>query len=245
MKCPNCEKTIKTGAKFCSNCGASLVKKCKKCHLEMNLDEKFCSNCGFDNTQEYVSPASKAVKDAAKKTKKAAKSFKEYMNIRRIGAVIELSVSILYMFAWNFKLPFYWVSLMIFPICCFVYDSKAWGFLSSFISIIFIVNCLIGFASLQAEGYDVFKPSILVYLIDLLGPVLMCCGGEPMATYHSKTGYIYYCPNCRSIFSHDSKVLTDLCPKCHHTYLKGTNLLKYDWDRLTEEEKYDLTWKWM
>ncbi len=46
--CPKCGETVKKGAKFCGNCGESLVKTrhCSNCGSEIKGDDKFCPNCG-------------------------------------------------------------------------------------------------------------------------------------------------------------------------------------------------------
>ena len=44
--CPNCNEKIKKGAKFCANCGASLIEVCPKCHANVEKGAKFCSECG-------------------------------------------------------------------------------------------------------------------------------------------------------------------------------------------------------
>lgn len=43
--CPSCgNKTLK--GKFCSSCGASLIRKCPKCNSEVSPESKFCLECG-------------------------------------------------------------------------------------------------------------------------------------------------------------------------------------------------------
>lgn len=44
--CPSCHKKNNNEAKFCDNCGQSLLKKCLKCHTLNNVTAKFCINCG-------------------------------------------------------------------------------------------------------------------------------------------------------------------------------------------------------
>ena len=46
--CPKCGETVKKGAKFCGNCGESLVKTrhCSNCGAEIKGDDKYCPNCG-------------------------------------------------------------------------------------------------------------------------------------------------------------------------------------------------------
>lgn len=52
-KCPTCNKTVKSDAKFCPECGANMtiifkppVTICSKCGKENDPGNKFCSNCG-------------------------------------------------------------------------------------------------------------------------------------------------------------------------------------------------------
>jgi len=44
--CPKCQFENSPKAKFCSECGTSLVFKCPICSSESPLDAKFCSGCG-------------------------------------------------------------------------------------------------------------------------------------------------------------------------------------------------------
>ena len=46
MNCPNCQATNPAGAKFCMNCGQSLVLTCPNCATELPPTAKFCFNCG-------------------------------------------------------------------------------------------------------------------------------------------------------------------------------------------------------
>jgi len=46
MNCTNCHTTNPEAAKFCSNCGASLVARCANCQSELAVNARFCSNCG-------------------------------------------------------------------------------------------------------------------------------------------------------------------------------------------------------
>ncbi len=48
--CMNCQFINPDGAKFCSNCGASLSKACSNCGTELLQNAKFCSNCGQTQT---------------------------------------------------------------------------------------------------------------------------------------------------------------------------------------------------
>lgn len=45
VKCPNCNEITPKG-KFCSFCGAPLVKTCRNCGAQLNENASFCSECG-------------------------------------------------------------------------------------------------------------------------------------------------------------------------------------------------------
>jgi ribosomal protein L40E len=46
--CPKCEKPLASNAKFCPECGASLINKevCPTCGAKLNPEAKFCQECG-------------------------------------------------------------------------------------------------------------------------------------------------------------------------------------------------------
>ncbi len=46
--CPQCEKPLASNAKFCPECGTTLVNKnvCSKCGTLLSLGAKFCAECG-------------------------------------------------------------------------------------------------------------------------------------------------------------------------------------------------------
>ena len=48
ITCPNCNKELKEGTKFCNFCGAKIEKKkaCVKCGREISSSAKFCNFCG-------------------------------------------------------------------------------------------------------------------------------------------------------------------------------------------------------
>lgn len=46
MKCPNCGTENPSNAKFCSNCGSSLVSRCANCGSELPPGARFCMSCG-------------------------------------------------------------------------------------------------------------------------------------------------------------------------------------------------------
>lgn len=45
-RCPSCNQPVRAGARFCDNCGASLVLACAKCGAELRPGAKFCDSCG-------------------------------------------------------------------------------------------------------------------------------------------------------------------------------------------------------
>lgn len=47
IACPNCNALNSQGAKFCQQCGASLIPSgCKQCGTSLPPGAKFCSRCG-------------------------------------------------------------------------------------------------------------------------------------------------------------------------------------------------------
>jgi len=44
--CPTCGQQVAAGAKFCSNCGTTLVVTCANCGKELIAGAKFCPECG-------------------------------------------------------------------------------------------------------------------------------------------------------------------------------------------------------
>lgn len=45
-RCPSCNQSVREGAKFCDNCGASLTLLCAQCGASLRPSAKFCDNCG-------------------------------------------------------------------------------------------------------------------------------------------------------------------------------------------------------
>ena len=44
--CPKCGAAVKKGAKFCSECGATMGEVCPKCGAAVKKGAKFCPECG-------------------------------------------------------------------------------------------------------------------------------------------------------------------------------------------------------
>jgi len=49
VRCHKCNELLDQGAKFCSSCGAAIIKskECPKCKELNDPDAKFCDNCGY------------------------------------------------------------------------------------------------------------------------------------------------------------------------------------------------------
>ena len=54
LTCPNCNKEVNAGAKFCSHCGTPIPEKgaCPGCGLPVGGDMAFCPHCGTPVTQK-------------------------------------------------------------------------------------------------------------------------------------------------------------------------------------------------
>ena len=52
MRCPKCKTENRQGARFCANCGASLVLACPQCGTELPAFAKFCDACGAQVTAQ-------------------------------------------------------------------------------------------------------------------------------------------------------------------------------------------------
>jgi class 3 adenylate cyclase/tetratricopeptide (TPR) repeat protein len=63
MNCPNCTKPNPDDARFCMNCGTSLVHSCSNCGTELPAGANFCLNCG--QKVEAAAAGTPAVTDAA------------------------------------------------------------------------------------------------------------------------------------------------------------------------------------
>jgi len=65
MKCSKCGQENRTGAKFCSECGAHLVSVCTKCGVQLSPTSKFCSECGHPAGQAAPSISSSSARFTA------------------------------------------------------------------------------------------------------------------------------------------------------------------------------------
>ncbi|MFQ6025969.1 MAG: protein kinase [Dehalococcoidia bacterium] len=50
MQCPNCGHESRPDRKFCTNCGAELLRVCPGCESPVEPDERFCGECGWQLT---------------------------------------------------------------------------------------------------------------------------------------------------------------------------------------------------
>jgi membrane protease subunit (stomatin/prohibitin family) len=46
VECGNCHSQVRTGAKFCSECGTAMQKHCTNCNADLTATAKFCAECG-------------------------------------------------------------------------------------------------------------------------------------------------------------------------------------------------------
>lgn len=46
MKCPECNKSNPSEAKFCAECGSKLTLRCSRCNTPVVYGAKFCIECG-------------------------------------------------------------------------------------------------------------------------------------------------------------------------------------------------------
>jgi membrane protease subunit (stomatin/prohibitin family) len=46
VDCGNCHSQVRSGAKFCSECGTPMQKHCTNCNADLTASAKFCAECG-------------------------------------------------------------------------------------------------------------------------------------------------------------------------------------------------------
>ncbi|HBY94440.1 MAG: zinc ribbon domain-containing protein [Ardenticatenaceae bacterium] len=82
MDCPRSQTTNPTGAKFCTNCGASLLAACSFCATPLGPDARFCHNCGHSVAEAPPSLAltSPPADPGSAATRAAATRLQEYMS---------------------------------------------------------------------------------------------------------------------------------------------------------------------
>jgi predicted ATPase/class 3 adenylate cyclase len=57
MECPNCKSEVPGGSKFCSHCGAPLLRVCMTCGHSNEAHSNFCSECGASVTLDTAAAA--------------------------------------------------------------------------------------------------------------------------------------------------------------------------------------------
>src|SRR5262245_7915944 len=65
MKCPACSAVNSETARFCSNCGRSLLIRCVNCQSELAPGARFCSNCGQATGGQTVADTARLTRLAA------------------------------------------------------------------------------------------------------------------------------------------------------------------------------------
>jgi predicted amidophosphoribosyltransferase len=53
--CPSCSKPLRSGDRFCSQCGYRFFTHCPSCSKPLRLGDRFCSQCGYRLSQETPS----------------------------------------------------------------------------------------------------------------------------------------------------------------------------------------------
>ena len=53
--CPSCSKPLRSGDRFCSQCGYRFFTHCPSCNKPLRLGDRFCSQCGYPLSQETPS----------------------------------------------------------------------------------------------------------------------------------------------------------------------------------------------
>lgn len=58
ITCPNCNKQLEDGTKFCDSCGKQIAETifCQNCGKESSSEFAFCQNCGASLVEEAISP---------------------------------------------------------------------------------------------------------------------------------------------------------------------------------------------
>jgi hypothetical protein len=68
MICPHCQYENSEGAKFCEECGTTLVRACPSCGHEVRPTAKFCPACGTPLIGRQGSKGAKGQKAKRKTT---------------------------------------------------------------------------------------------------------------------------------------------------------------------------------
>ena len=90
-ECENCNQTFKENQKFCSKCGAKIIKKkkesntkklCVECGKELKANQKFCPSCGKKTDLKSQENDSKPTKEKTKTLSKEAKILMLFLKLR-------------------------------------------------------------------------------------------------------------------------------------------------------------------
>jgi class 3 adenylate cyclase len=65
MRCPNCHCENPDNKKFCSECGAELLRRCPKCSADNASAAKFCGECGVALADKVQADPAKSLKAAS------------------------------------------------------------------------------------------------------------------------------------------------------------------------------------
>ena len=92
-ECENCNQTLKENQKFCSKCGAKIIKNlkesntkklCGECGKELKANQKFCPSCGKKTDLKSQENDSKPTKEKTKTLSKEAKILSAFFKIKGI-----------------------------------------------------------------------------------------------------------------------------------------------------------------
>jgi len=57
VDCWHCETRVRSGARFCGTCGASLQTACRACGTQFGPRDRFCDQCGVPVPVDAASPS--------------------------------------------------------------------------------------------------------------------------------------------------------------------------------------------
>jgi DNA-binding NtrC family response regulator len=97
LKCPKCKVDNREGAKFCLECGKSLVLLCPQCGNILPIVAKFCDECG-EKSEEFVSGRTNLVPAVLQRMSRN-------LTLKEAKSVFEISFlrDKLHEFNWNFS----------------------------------------------------------------------------------------------------------------------------------------------
>ncbi len=88
MNCPVCGVRARSGARFCTACGARLPAVCPECGRQAELSDRFCSDCGAA-LPEPPAPARPAPADAIGERRRVTVLFSDLVNSTGIAAQMD------------------------------------------------------------------------------------------------------------------------------------------------------------